>query len=114
MCYNNSIMTFIQLAFNLPIKKIKSFCLKWGIIRFEVFGSILRSDFSDQSDIDVLVSFNVKVHHSLFGLVDMKEELEQIIGRKVDILTRKSIEKSRNKIRRKAILDSAKEIWIAG
>jgi predicted nucleotidyltransferase len=102
-----------QLAYALPIKRIKDFCLKWGIIRFEVFGSILRSDFSPQSDIDVLVSFDNHIHHSLFDLVDMKEELESVLDRKVDILTRKSVEMSRNYIRREDILKSAKAVWHA-
>jgi len=74
LCYNPFAMKPEEFAFALPIKRIREFCVKWGITRFEVFGSILRPDFSAQSDVDVLVSFNSAVHFSLFDLMDMKVE----------------------------------------
>ena len=42
---------------NLPLKQIESFCQRWKIKEFALFGSVLREDFRADSDIDVLVSF---------------------------------------------------------
>jgi predicted nucleotidyltransferase len=40
----------------LPIEKIADFCDRWSIIEFALFGSVLRNDFRDDSDIDILVT----------------------------------------------------------
>ncbi len=91
--------------------KVAAFSQKWGICEFALFGSMTRGDFTDESDIDVLVQFREDVRPTLFDMVNMTDELETIFGRKVDLLTRKSVEKSRNYIRRKAILNSTQVIY---
>lgn len=48
-----------------------------------------------------------------FDLVDMEDELEAILGRKVDLVTRRGVETSRNPIRRDAILKSARSLYKA-
>lgn len=93
---------------------IADFCRRWKITEFAVFGSILRDDFHNDSDIDVLVTFSPDASWSLFDHVDMQDELSEILGRKVDLLSRRGIEKSRNYIRREAILSSARVIYAAG
>lgn len=95
----------------LPMDAIQAYCQKWGIREFALFGSVLREDFADESDIDVLVTFGEDVRYTLFDLVRMGDELEAIFGRKVDILTRKGVEESPNYIRRKSILRSAQVIY---
>jgi predicted nucleotidyltransferase len=59
----------------------------------------------------VLVTFDVDAKHTLFDLVHMQDELKEIFGREVDIVSRRGIESSRNYIRRDAILNSAEEIY---
>jgi len=99
-------------AINLPMEEVKNFCLKWEIQEFALFGSVLREDFDlEKSDIDALVLFNEKVKVSLFSIVEMKEELESIFKRKVDIVSKKGIEKSRNPYRKKAILEHYEVIY---
>lgn len=98
---------------DIPRKKIAGFCKKWKICEFALFGSVLRDDFRPNSDIDVLVTFNEDAQHSLFDLVHMEDELKEIFGRNVDLVSRKGIEASRNYIRRKAILDSAEPVYAA-
>ena len=71
-----------KVYIDLPRQEIQAFCRKWGITEFSFFGSVLRPDFGPQSDIDIMVEFNKEVRHSLFDLVDMKEELEKISGEK--------------------------------
>jgi uncharacterized protein len=50
---------------------------------------------------------------SLFDFVDMRDELEELLGRKVDVLSRRGVETSTNPYRKKAILDSARTIYAA-
>lgn len=95
----------------LPMDAIRAYCQKWGICEFALFGSVLREDFNDESDIDVLVSFREGVRHGLFDLVQMGDELETIFGREVDLIDRRAIEQSENYLRRKIILNSAVTIY---
>lgn len=96
---------------HLPPSKITDFCQRWQINEFALFGSILREDFTNESDIDVLVRFAPEAQWSLLDHVDMQEELQAILGRPVDLLTRQSIERSQNYLRRQAILNSAEVIY---
>lgn len=87
------------------------FCQKWRIEEFSFFGSILREDFSNESDIDVMVSFSSEARWSLFDLMDMREELEKQFGRKVDLINKKAVEKSKNPYRKKNILNSYEVVY---
>ena len=93
--------------------RIGEFCKKWEVAEFAVFGSALRADFGPDSDIDVLVTFKPDSKRSLFELAQMQEELEGMFGRQVDLVTRSGIESSRNYLRRKAILSSARVVHAA-
>lgn len=93
--------------------KIAAFCKRWRVTELALFGSVLREDFGPASDVDVLVEFEEEARHTLFDMVHMEEELQEIFGRQVDLLTRRGVENSRNYIRRKAILNSARVIYAA-
>ena len=93
-----------QLAF-------EAFCRKWKIARVELFGSVLREDFGANSDIDLLVTYEPTADWSLLDHVAMQNELSDLCTRKVDILTRRSVERSRNPYRRESILASATTIY---
>lgn len=93
--------------------KIAEFCRQWRITEFALFGSVLRSDFRSDSDVDVLVTFASDSHWTLFDMVHMRNELQKILGRKVDLVSRRGIEASRNYLRRKAILSSAEIVHVA-
>lgn len=99
------------VAIELPQAEIVQFCQRWKIEEFYLFGSVLRDDFRPDSDIDVMVQFAADARWG-FEIVQMKRELEEIFGRKVDLLTKKSIEKSENWIRRKEILGTARAIYV--
>lgn len=98
---------------NIPEEKIADFCQRWKITEFALFGSVLREDFSLESDIDVLVSFAPDARWSLLDHVEMQDELKIIFGRNVDLISKRGIEQSRNPIRRKEILESAEVIYAA-
>ena len=95
----------------IPTDKIADFCQRWKITEFAFFGSVLRDDFRPDSDVDILVTFDPDAHRTLFDMVDMQDELEAVFGRKVDLVSRRGIERSRNYLRRKAILNSAQIIY---
>lgn len=99
------------MKITLPKEKISEFCRKWKIAEFSLFGSVIRDDFGPESDVDVLVSFTTDACWSLLDHVEMQDELKDIFGRKVDLVSRRGIEHSRNTIRRKEILESAEVIY---
>ncbi|MBI5233184.1 MAG: nucleotidyltransferase family protein [Deltaproteobacteria bacterium] len=98
---------------DIPKEKIAEFCKKWKVREFALFGSVLREDFRPDSDIDVLVAFDEDARHSLFDLVDMTDELKEIFGREVDLLTKMGIEQSRNYLRRKEIFSTLEVVYAA-
>ncbi len=69
----------------LPLDRIADFCEEKGIVRFSLFGSVLREDFGPDSDVDVLVEFDPDVRFGLLELVQMERELGEIVGRKADM-----------------------------
>lgn len=97
-----------QIAF--PVDQIAAFCHKWKITELAVFGSVLRSDFRPDSDVDVLVSFAAGAHWSLYDWVDMQEELKGMLGRDVDLVDKQGLH---NPFRRHAILTTKQVIYAA-
>ncbi len=97
----------------IPTTQLAAFCHKWQIAEFALFGSVLRADFRVDSDVDVLVTFAPAARWGLFALYAMQKELAALLGRKVDLVSRRGLEASRNYLRRAAILDSAEVIYAA-
>ena len=94
----------------IPRKKIIGFCQRWNVVEFSLFGSILRENFSPESDVDVLVSFASRAKVSLFDLVEMQAELKSIFKREVDLVEKAGL---RNPYRRQEILQTARRIYAA-
>jgi predicted nucleotidyltransferase len=94
-----------------PLKKIATFCKRWQVVEFALFGSAVRDDFSPQSDIDALVSFAPQSDWGLFEHIQMKQELNEIFGREVDLITRRALEQSRNALLRAEILNTTKVLY---
>jgi len=95
---------------NLPMDQIRDFCKRWEIIEFALFGSVLRADFRDDSDVDVLVRFAPDAQWSLFDRMDMVDQLKAIFGRDVDLAIEDNLI---NPFRRKAILRSKETVYAA-
>jgi len=94
-------------------RKIAQFCRKHGIRKLSFFGSVLREDFRPESDVDVLVELEPDARPTLFDMSRMQDELQLILGHRVDLVSRRGVESSRNVIRRKAILESARDVYAA-
>ena len=97
----------------IPRGQIASFCRANGIARLAIFGSALRADFGPESDIDILVDFEPGRAVSLLDMAGMEQEFSEILGRKVDMIERSGVERSRNYIRRAEILGTAETIYAA-
>jgi len=73
---------------NLKREQIALFCRRMHIRRLAIFGSALRSDFKEDSDIDLLVEFEPEHLPGLFGIARMERELSPLFeGRKIDLRT---------------------------
>ena len=72
------------------IKKSLPILKHHGVKRAAIFGSFARGKAKARSDVDFLIEYKSK-NKSLFDLVDLKSDLEEILGRKVDIITYNSI-----------------------
>jgi predicted nucleotidyltransferase len=66
--------------------QLEELCRRYKVRRLAFFGSVIREDFNDDSDVDILVEFepDAKVGLSFFSLQD---ELSQLLGRQVDLST---------------------------
>jgi hypothetical protein len=102
------------IAIEIDKDKLRDFCRRWKITEFALFGSAVRpEEFRDDSDVDVMVSFASDEEWSLFDHVHMRDELCDIFGREVDLLTRRAVEASRNPYRQRAILETAVSLDLA-
>ena len=67
-------------------QKLSDVCRRYQVRKLSLFGSILRSDFQEQSDIDVLVEFEPDAHPGLRYFA-LEQELSELVGRQVDLNT---------------------------
>ena len=96
---------------SIPSDRVAAFCRANGIARLAIFGSALREDFGPASDIDLLVRFHETARPTLLDMSRMEAELKAILGREVDLVSWRGIERSANPIRRKAILEAAEIVY---
>jgi uncharacterized protein len=104
--------TILRHGIALPMDQIAEFCHRWKIRELAVFGSFLRDDFGDRSDIDLLIDPRTGVAWTFNDLLAMEEEMARLLGRKVELVERASVERSRNYIRRRHILATAEPIYV--
>ncbi len=71
----------------LPREKIEEFCKRNRIRKMSLFGSALRGELRQNSDIDLLVEFDPDHIPGLIRLAGMEIELSEILGRRVDLRT---------------------------
>jgi len=93
-----------------PLPWLNDFCKRWKVKELSIFGSVLHDGFKPDSDVDVLVSFKDDAPWGLFEIIEMKEELEKVLGREVDLVEKEGI---RNPFRRDHILSNHKVIYAA-
>ena len=90
---------------------IQDFCRRWLVRDLALFGSALREDFGAHSDVDMLVTFAPDAAWSLLDHIRMQTELSELLGRAVDLVSRRAIERSANPIRKHEILGTARTVY---
>jgi predicted nucleotidyltransferase len=104
------IIEYICLVMNLIEEnrdKINDLCLKYKVRRMFAFGSVITDLFKTDSDIDLIVDFkDVELYDYADNYFDLKDSLERLFHREVDLLEEKAI---RNPYLRQSI-DSTKSL----
>jgi hypothetical protein len=88
--------------------ELSLFCQRWQITELSLFGSVLREDFTNESDVDVLVVFAPEAPWTLFDLMEIEDQLVQMFGREVDLVERDGLV---NPYRRETILNSREILY---
>ena len=94
----------------IPRQELIDLARRYGLKELSLFGSVLHDNFGPESDIDVLIEFLPDVNASLFDIVNIKNELELIFNRSVDVVEKSGL---RNPFRRRAILADYEIIYAA-
>jgi uncharacterized protein len=96
--------------------ELRDLCRRFHVRRLDVFGSAARGDFDPaRSDLDFLVEFDSGAPEalSLKTYLGLKDAIETLFARKIDLVDRQAIEASRNYIRKRHILAGAEPIYAA-
>lgn len=102
----------MKTAIQIPREPLAELCRRWGIVKLELFGSVLREDFDPaRSDVDVMVTFAPGALPGWEFFSDLPADLAGIFGRRVDVLTRRGVEQSLNPLRRRHILENSTVIY---
>jgi predicted nucleotidyltransferase len=89
---------------------IENICKKYYINELSIFGSSIRNDFNEDSDIDILVSFSKNSNIDLFDIMNLEKEFSQLLKREVDIVEKEAL---KNPIRKTRILSTREIIYAA-
>jgi predicted nucleotidyltransferase len=92
-------------------QQLAEFCQNAQITELALFGSVLRDDFRLESDFDILVTFTPDCTLSLLDFVALEHDLEDWLGRDVDLVEKSTVEHDFNWLRRRAILDNYQVIY---
>ncbi len=96
---------------NFDPVQLADLCKRRQVARLELFGSFAGGNATPESDVDLLVTFEPDVRIGLLGFVELQEELESLVGRPVDLLTRDSVERSKNKYFRRFVLRRTEPLY---
>ena len=99
----------VIMQIDLDSERLADFSKRHRVLELAVFGSALRDDFDPGSDVDILVTFMPGAEVSLFDLVDMADELQALVGRRVDLVPRQGL---KPRIRQ-SVLESSQIIYAA-
>lgn len=93
----------MSVKIKISKEEIAAFCQRHRIRKLAFFGSVLRDDFTSESDVDVLIEFEPDARVGLITLAGMEFELTQLLGRKAEMHTVKGL----NPYFRNAVLEQA-------
>ncbi len=94
---------------DIPMEPIKSLCQRYRVRELALFGSSLRDDFRDDSDVDLLVEFEPDAQVGFFTLARLQRELAAILGRRVDLVPKRGLKP----LIRQSVLSDAEVLYAA-
>lgn len=97
-----------MLIVDVDRERLREVCERYGVATLEVFGSVARHEDRDDSDIDLLYVLKPTARLG-FKLFELEDELAALIGRPVDLVARKSV----NKYMREQVLAEAQPLYAA-
>lgn len=89
-------------------RKLADICRRWGIAELSVFGSVARGEAGPDSDVDLLYVFQPDARIG-WNIVDLEEELSQLFGRKVDLVSKQHV----HRLVREEVLQQAQVLYAA-
>jgi uncharacterized protein len=92
----------------VDLDSIRAFAEKHCLQELSVFGSVLRDDFTAQSDVDVLFELTDKRSLTIDQYLQMQEELKELFGRQIDLVQRSAVS---NSFRRHSILTTRQKLY---
>lgn len=92
---------------DIPQDAIAEFCRQHAVRELALFGSVARGDANSGSDVDVLIDLRPDARIGLVGFQRMRDELAQIFGRPVDLVTRDGL----NRHIRESVLGEARIVY---
>lgn len=98
-----------SLPIHVRSEALAALCRRHHIARLAFFGSVLRDDFTSESDVDVLVEFAPGVRLTLFDLARVEGELTDVLGRRVDLHEARSLHGAI----RERVLQTARQVYVA-
>ena len=98
-----------QTRIHIPMDALAELCRRYQVRELSLFGSVLRDDFRDDSDIDILVEFEPEARIGFFELARLQRELASILGREIDIVPKLGL----NPVIRRSVLESSEVIYAA-
>ncbi|MEA2594317.1 MAG: uncharacterized protein QOF01_786 [Thermomicrobiales bacterium] len=76
---------------DLPTEQIADICRRYRVSELSIFGSVLRENFRPDSVVDLLVEFEPDARIGFIELGRLEQELEDLLGRKIDLRTKRSL-----------------------
>ena len=95
--------------FDVSRKALAKLCQQHGVRRLALFGSALREDFSESSDVDVLVEFDPGARVTFFSLSRVEDDLSRLFGRRADVHVGRSL----SPYLRDRVLAQARDLYVA-
>lgn len=97
-----------QDRIDIPDEALAELCRRYYVRELALFGSVLRDDFREDSDIDVLVEFELGAPIGLFEFVGLKHDLSDLLDRDVDLVEKAGLKQ----YLRDQVLSSARVIYV--
>jgi predicted nucleotidyltransferase len=103
--FNKLAMNGVHIEYN----DVERICLKYHISELSIFGSALRTDFHDGSDIDILVVWDdYREKNNRWDYIYIVDDFVKLLGRSVDVI---DIDELTNPIRREDILSTTEVLY---